>query len=89
MKFVVWGIGMNGTFAVDFVEITNIVAFIDTNVNFIGKQFFDRPIIDFNMYKEKYRDYFILITPKENEKIVELLEQEKIDSYMLLSEVIF
>lgn len=89
MKWIVWGIGVNGALAVDFTGIMNIEAFIDSNIDFVGKRYFDRPIIDLDTYKTKYKDYLILITPKDNKEIVELLEQEKIDSYVLLSEAIF
>jgi hypothetical protein len=89
MEFVVWGIGLNGTVAVDFVGIENIVAFIDTNTDFIGENYFGRPVIDFDTYRVKYKNHFILITPKDHTKIVELLEQEKVNSYLLLSEILF
>lgn len=89
MNFIIWGIGLNGTVAIDFVGIKNIVAFIDTNTDYIGENYFDRPVIDFNAYKTNYKDYFILITPNDHTKIVDLLEEEKIDSYLLLSEILF
>lgn len=87
MEFVIWGIGLNSLDAFDLLQKEKVIAFIDSNRNYIGKLHLNLPVISFDEYKNNYRRCFIIISPAENRTIIELIETENIYNYLLLSEI--
>ena len=66
----IWGAGENGR---------RIFPHIGSEK--IGGYFCDRPVISYETYKEKYKDYFIVISPLESKQIEEKLLGDNIISF--------
>lgn len=81
MEFVIWGAGNRGTDVINVLK-DRVVAFIDNDVNSIGKAKRDVPIISYEDYKKKYKECVIIVTPDgyENE-IAKQLEKDDIYHY--------
>ena len=76
----IWGAGENGRRIFPHIGSENVIAFIDNNSQKIGGYFCDRPVISYETYKEKYKDYFIVISPLESKQIEEKLLVDNIIS---------
>lgn len=77
----IWGAGENGRRIFPHIGSENVIAFIDNNSQKIGGYFCDRPVISYETYKEKYKDYFIVISPLESKQIEEKLLGDNIISF--------
>lgn len=73
MKYVIWGVGIRGKRIASKLPNDDIIAFIDSYK--AGSYYQEKPVIDFQEYQEKFSEYFILVTPHQNEEIKrELME---------------
>lgn len=77
----IWGSGENGRRIFSHIGAENVIAFIDNNPQKIGSSFCKKPIISYETYKEKYKDYFIVISPHESKQIEEELIRDNIMSF--------
>ena len=77
----IWGAGENGRRIFFHIGSENVIAFIDNNSHKIGNYFCEKPIISYETYKEKYKDYFIVISPHESKQIEEKLIGDNIISF--------
>lgn len=77
----IWGAGENGRRIFYHIGSENVIAFIDNNYHKIGNYFCEKPIISYETYKEKYKDYFIVISPLESKKIEKKLIGDNIISF--------
>lgn len=85
MKFVIWGAGVRGKRACELVGHCNVEAFVDTNTLLTGTKYNGIPIISVDEYLALYRDFFLILSPQRYEEIIELLEEQKIDTYFKYS----
>lgn len=81
---IIWGAGEMGKRCLPHFGSENVVAFIDGNLQKIGQYFCGKPIISYETYKEKYKDYFIVISPLESTNIEEMLMRDSVISYFKL-----
>lgn len=86
MKIVIWGAGDMGRRVVPYLDREDIVAFIDSNVDKIGTQYLEIPVISLDEYEDKYNKLPILITPLAEEEIENILMNRGIDFYFKLSD---
>lgn len=86
MEIIIWGAGEMGRRAVSYLDKKDIVAFIDSNVDKIGTQYLDIPVISLDEYAVKYKKIPILITPLAEEEIENILKNRGIDFYFKLSD---
>lgn len=86
MKFVVWGAGFRGRKLLSILKEEKILAFIDSDETKIGKKIGNLPIINFQNYCEKYRNYFIIISNDDYQQIESFLIKQSIYQYFILSE---
>lgn len=75
MKYVVWGAGYRGSVIAEILG-DKVVAFIDGDKNKIGTTFWEKPVISYEQYKEKYQEYVILIGVAFNEWVAEQLDED-------------
>lgn len=67
MEYVVWGAGIRGKRIAARIHNNDIKVFIDSYK--AGSYYQGKPVIDFKKYQEEYSEYFILVTPFQNEEI--------------------
>ena len=83
-KVVIWGLGTNGKNLIDVLGTQNVIAIIDSNIEIQNEKFYyDIPIIDFEEYKNKYSNFFIVITPMKYSEIENLLKLHSINKYLI------
>lgn len=85
-KVVIWGLGTNGKNLIDVLGTQNVIAIIDSNIEIQNEKFYyDIPIIDFKEYKNKYSNFFIVITPMKYSEIENFLKLHSINKYFILN----
>ena len=83
-KIVVWGLGTNGRNLIDVLGVENIIAIIDSNTEIQDEEFYyNIPIIDLETYKNKYNDFFIVVSPMKYSEIENLLKVHGINKYFI------
>ena len=83
-KVVIWGLGTNGRNLIDVLGIENIIAIIDSNTEIQAeKSYYNIPIIDFEEYKNKYNNFFIVVSPMRYLEIENLLKIHGINKYFI------
>ncbi len=85
MRYIVWGTGRRCEYAIKFLGIEKIIAFIDNDKGKQGTMLFNRKIISFKEYIKNYKDNIILITPLYYTDIVKQIENAGIYSYLIYS----
>lgn len=83
-KFVLWGYGQRGKRFLELCPSEHIVAIIDQNYEKRKEPHEDIPVISYEIYKQEYMQYDILITPLESYEIEEILGNDGIYTYHLL-----
>lgn len=69
MKYIIWGAGQRGKWALWFLGVENVIAFVDSykeTGSYIGK-----PVITFEQVKNGYEDCLLVITPLEGSALIE------------------
>ena len=89
MKYAVWGTGIRGNLAAAFIGVENISVFIDENPRMHCETCFERKIVSFADYLDRYNDCYIIVSPNDYGGIVEQLETYKIKHYSLLNDIIY
>ena len=79
----VWGVGVRGKRAASFIGYHRIAAFIDSNPALIGSDCNGKPIIDVKQYLTEYKDCILVVSLRQPQEIVEILERKGISSYFL------
>ena len=85
--FVVWGCGARFRWVAETLLRFRVIAIVDNAPAFCGKQVYDLPIVDQEMYLTDFDAYPILITPMETESIVAFLKAHGITHYFFLDEI--
>ena len=85
MKFVVWGAGLRGQRILPHIR-EYVIAFIDSDETKIGTTIDNIPIISYDEYKEKYINYYIIISYSREDEIIELLEKNNNSRYLRMSD---
>ena len=80
-KLVVWGIGERGKVLTEVLGETQIIAYIDMDKTKQGKSYLNHPIISIEEYQERFSDYFIIVSPHDEEPIVNELYKRNIKGY--------
>ena len=86
MKYVIWGAGERGRRIFPHLQENEVKAFIDVDENKVGKKYCGKKIIDFEEYKEKYSDCYIIISYIHESEVISVLEKENIYKYFLMTE---
>lgn len=88
MECILWGAGERGKGIFEFLlkNKIEVIAFIDSNFELVGNKFCDRVIINFQTYLSTYKNIFIIITPNNYYQIEEVLRENNIDQYFILSD---
>ena len=86
MKYVIWGAGERGRRILPHLQENEVKAFIDVDENKVGKKYCGKKIIDFEEYKEKYSDCYIIISYIHESEVISVLEKENIYKYFLMTE---
>lgn len=86
MNIVVWGCGIKGRRIYDILPKGTIKAYIDSNPAFIGSKFQGIPIISFNDYLLSEKQEVILISAHKYDEIVDVLEANHIEKYLILND---
>ena len=87
IKFVIYGAGHRGKRLLDYIGKDKVVAFIDVATNLIGNKYKMIPIIDLDMYKKKYANFEIIVTPLSYMEIDSKLEENDIYKYTNLNDL--
>lgn len=86
-KFVIWGIGERGKVLTEVLEETQIIAYIDMDKTKQGKFYCNHPIISIEEYQEKFSDYFIIVTPNDEDPILNELHKRNIKGCFRMSQL--
>ncbi len=89
MDFIIWGAGVRGRQALNFLGMEQVCGFIDRNVELQKRGFCGKPVVDFETYKKFYWDSLLVISFLEFDEAVRILEQEKIYTFLLLDDIIY
>lgn len=84
-KFVLWGYGKRGKRFLNACNKNQVIAIIDINYEQLNKEE-EYNIISYEIYKEKYSSYDIVIANESCEEIVAVLEKDEINTYHILSD---
>lgn len=87
MDFVIWGAGTWGRRVYHCLKLYDfdVKAYIDGNQQKIGGKFQGKPVISFDYYLEKYRNYIIIIAmfdKKDRENVKKILEENGVKTYL-------
>ena len=86
MKYIIWGAGEKGKRIFFHLNEEDVEAFIDTDENKVGKYYCGKKVISFEEYKKTYFDCYIIISFLCESKGIELLEENNIYKYFLLTD---
>lgn len=86
MKYVIWGAGIRGKRVFPHIGSDYVEAFIDMNKEKIGQEYLGKKIISLEEYKEKFSQCYIVISYSHENEIVEILKENNIHKYFLLSD---
>lgn len=86
MKYVIWGAGYRGKKLIKILGCNRIIAFIDSNPKKIGELLDGIPVISFDTYKEKYKEYFIIISIVDYKDVEKHLQSAGVYNYFILGE---
>lgn len=88
MKYIIWGAGRRGKWAIQFLGEENVLAFIDGNEKRIGQDFCGKKIISLKTAEELYKDYIIVLTPLEgSDEIQDYLESAHFFKFLKLDDL--
>lgn len=88
-KIILFGAGAWGINALEHLGKERVVAFVDNNLDKIGKRIERKKVISFHDLKEIYKDYNIVISTDVRKAyyIAQQLEQNEISNYILFYEM--
>lgn len=86
LRFVIWGAGLRGKTIAKILGSEKILAFVETDIELIGKTYLEKPIISAIEYEKYYTDYFLVISPFCCEEIKCFLNQINVSHYFVLNE---
>lgn len=88
MKYIIWGAGRRGKWAIQFLGEEKVLAFIDGNSDRIGQNFCGKKIVSWETAKKIYKDYIVIISPLEaSEDIQGYLESEQFYRFFKLDDL--
>ena len=61
-KIVVWGSGIRGKGFIDYIGCENVIVIVDNGLSREHSEYCSVPIVGFDTYLEKYRDYSVSYT---------------------------
>lgn len=76
MKYVIWGAGYRGRFLSQILGEQRIAAFIDSDSEKIGSSCCGKPIISYEIYKEKYQHCVVIIAITYQDRVAQFLEKD-------------
>lgn len=86
MKYIIWGAGRRGARVLNVMGSSNIIAFIESDEDRVGKIYCEKKIISFSEYLAQYQEYFIIISMKKYREIVNILKAKKIHQYFVFTD---
>ena len=88
MKYIIWGAGRRGKWAIQFLGEEKVLAFIDGNSDRIGQNFCGKKIISWETAQKIYKDYIVIISSLEgSEEIQVYLESEHFYRFFKLDDL--
>ena len=87
MKFVIYGAGTRGEKLIKYIGIDNVVAFIDKDEEKINTGLYNKPVINLNEYILNYSNYFIIISPIQEDEISCYLIENEIYNFSCYNEL--
>lgn len=89
VQYVLWGLGRRGKRMINVLGIDSIEAFIDKDSKYKDQTYMGKKIISFEEYKKHYVNLILMVTPKDNEEILEILHMNGIWRYLLPEDIPF
>lgn len=86
MEYVIWGAGERGARIFPHLNPDSVKAFIDIDSNKIGNEYLGKAVISFEEYKWHFSNCYIIISYSFEYEIVEVLKDNNINKYFLMSE---
>lgn len=89
-RYIVFGAGMYGKQAAEYLKIERVACFVDNDINKQGSTLLGKKIISFEQLKEIHKDYSIIIGVDLSKaySIAEQLEDAGIKNYLVFLEMI-
>lgn len=87
MNYVIYGAGFRGRKLLEYIGKKHVLAFIDTDKEKQGKEYYGKSVISVEEYKKNYEFCFIIITPAFCNEIEEMLREHGIYQYSNLYEM--
>lgn len=85
MGYVIWGAGNRGTNLCRYFK-SGINAFIDSNQSKVGSDYMGKPVISFEDYRSRYVTDILIVSPADDQDILEILLQEGITHFLRSNE---
>ena len=77
MKIVIWGCGIRGKRLLEYIDNKYVAAFIDSNPDLYNKEYKGIPIINYEDYKQLFRDTIIFVSPLDyTEEIAKVIDKK-------------
>lgn len=86
MRYVIWGAGTKGVRLVFHIGLENVVAFLDSDVEKIGESCCEKEIVNFEQYKQRYKNFPIIIAFQKDKEAIEILKKHNISNYLFLTD---
>lgn len=85
MKLFIWGAGGKGERIFKHFDTEDIIAFVDSNDDKVGREFCGKRVISVAQYLEEYSEYYIVLAHSDELQSVDILENRGITNYFRLS----
>ena len=89
-KYILFGTGLYGKKAIDFLGDAKVFCYVDNNKELVGKKKNGKPVIDFEQLKKIYSDYQIVLSvgPKNMIEIANQLQNAGIFNFITYFELL-
>lgn len=85
MGYVIWGTGNRGTNIYRYFQ-NDVRAFIESNPSKIGGNYLGKPVIGFKDYCKIYENDILIVSPKDDNAIIEILFKNKVLHFLRSNE---
>ena len=83
MKYVIWGASHRGRILYELLGKERIAAYIDSDPAKRESPFNGCPVIDYDTYKERYREHVVIVSMVFGGGVTDLLERDHIFYFSL------
>lgn len=82
VQYVIWGAGYYGRHAIQAVGEENVEAFLDSDINKIGKLYCGKMVINFEQYINMYKNCILVLALKDSDECKKFLLRHGIYTYL-------